>query len=314
MLQILDKYKRKFVTRRNLLLVGSIIFIPGCLFVLSYFFFKLDVLDLQDRKTSSSSPDFSFIQHNGDILGVSEPSDYTSESEIGFLGEGLKERLSQDIPEVDEDKKEDDGVSLKNLTESSDTPTGGESPEQPAPPQPPPPSGCPLTRMNCVPCFPGEAYCRYEPGETTGFLGWACQNNNQSNIRYSEFRVNIIRQMGGPAPCGEKGSFMVFSTYNDGWNGTKAYLRGISAGLHFMYASCGYGECTLREFFSIYAPAADQNDPNSYSEYMAARLGIASPDSEEQDFGWCVANKLDAMVAAFEYKEGWFTDPPKYYY
>ncbi len=168
------------------------------------------------------------------------------------------------------------------------------------------PGACPAQTLGCVPCGIGEPYCRYEQGEESGYLGWACQNNNPSNIRYDSggYRANIITSMGGPAPCGDKGGFLVFSTYQDGRNGAKAYISGISAGLHSSYHFCGDGDCSLREFFSKYAPAGDQNDPTSYSNYVANWLGV---DVDSTPLSWIVENKLDDMVNAIQHKEGYFT-------
>jgi len=175
---------------------------------------------------------------------------------------------------------------------------------EPEPEPEKPPSSCPISTLNCVPCIKGEAYCRLEEGEEFGYLGWACQNNNPSNIRYSDYRINIINAMNGPAPCGGKGGFMVFTTYENGREGVKAYLRGISAGLHSAYHFCGGGDCSLREFFSKYAPNSDGNDPNGYAQYMAAALGVNVDDTP---LSWIVENKLEEMVNALQHKEGFFT-------
>jgi len=180
--------------------------------------------------------------------------------------------------------------------------------EEEVPEEPPiNPGACPAQTLGCVPCVcEPYNYCRCEEGEETGYKGWACQNNNPSNIRYDEggYRAGIITAMGGPAPCGDKGGFLVFSTYQDGRNAARAYISGISAGLHSSYAFCGYGECTLREFFSKYAPRRDQNKPDSYSNYVADWLGV---QVDETPMSWIVGNKLDDMIDAIQHKEGYFT-------
>jgi hypothetical protein len=73
--------------------------------------------------------------------------------------------------------------------------------------------------------------------------------------------------------------------------------------MHSSYTFCGCGACSLREFFTKYAPAGDQNDPEGYANYMAGRLGV---DVDQTPLEWIVANKLEAMVDALQYKEGWF--------
>ena len=177
-------------------------------------------------------------------------------------------------------------------------------------PYPPLSNNCPIETRVCIPCNAGEPLCRYVQGATTGYKGWSCQNNNPGNIRYSQSRINLIIQFGGQAPCGSKGpspdsQYMVFATYSTGRNALKAYITAISAGAHSSYLpACADGACSLREFFSIYAPAGDQNDPNSYSNFVANYIG---ENVDTTPLGWIVANKLDLMVNAIQQFEGFFT-------
>lgn len=169
-------------------------------------------------------------------------------------------------------------------------------------PQQPNPSSCPIQTLNCVPCNAGESSCRTMPGASTGFKGWACQNNNPGNIRYSSFRANLITQYGGEAPCGDRGGYMAFKYYSSGRNGLKAYIKAINAGAHSAYSGCG--NCSIRFFFSKYAPAGDQNDPNSYSSKVASWVGV---DPDTTTINWIVANKLEEFVDAIKRMEGFFT-------
>jgi len=168
--------------------------------------------------------------------------------------------------------------------------------------------GCPTTTQSCVPCITGEAYCRIESGKSNGFKGWACQNNNPGNIRPGSSKNTMISNNGGTPPCGERSGYMVFRTFNDGKNGLKAYLKGISNGQHSSYKNVALGiycgECSLQFFFNIYAPAGDQNDPASYANYVASRIGVSSSNTM---LSWIVANKLDAFADAIQTHEGWFT-------
>jgi hypothetical protein len=173
--------------------------------------------------------------------------------------------------------------------------------------------GCPATTQKCVPCVTGEAYCRIEPGKINGFKGWACQNNNPGNIRPASFKNDLIRNNGGIPPCGERSGYMVFRDYETGKNGLKAYLRAISNGQHSSYRELNpdgsikinCGECSLQFFFNKYAPAGDQNDPGSYANYVAGRIGV---DSGTTMLSWIVANKLDAFADAIQTHEGWFAN------
>ena len=177
------------------------------------------------------------------------------------------------------------------------------------PPTLPPNPGngtCPVTTQNCVPCNAGELYCRVEPGKSAGFKGWACQNNNPGNIRYSSYRISLIIGQGGSAPCGQKplpDGYMVFTDYQTGHNALKAYINAINAGQHSAYPECG--NCNLKYFFSKYAPAGDQNDPNSYANNVANAIGV---NADTTTVAWVVVNKLEEFVNAIQTQEGWFVN------
>ncbi|MBU0975434.1 MAG: hypothetical protein ABIE03_03845 [Patescibacteria group bacterium] len=160
-------------------------------------------------------------------------------------------------------------------------------------------ASCPMTTKNCVPCTASELYCRLEDGEEYGYLGWACQNNNPTNIKYSQYRIDLITQMGGQTPCGEKGAFMVFSDYKKGRNSTKSYIKAINAGLHYAYPKCG--NCTLLEFYQSYAP----DNPEVYSQRIAEIMG--SPVTKNTKISWIVENRLDDFINAMMHMEGFFT-------
>jgi len=169
---------------------------------------------------------------------------------------------------------------------------------------------CPVFTRRCVPCNAGEQYCRHLDGANSGFLGWSCQNNNPGNIRYSEFRKNLIVQYGGPEACGSNGphpgsQYMVFSTYEEGRTALGVYLEAIAQGGHSSYLPvCQNGGCTLLEFFSIYAPYGDQNNPNSYSNYVANYIGVGQ---DQETLRWILDNKKQQFISAIQTHEGWFT-------
>lgn len=194
-----------------------------------------------------------------------------------------------------------------NQTTTANKTEQNEKKEEIVNPPPPPPPGngsCPVSTQNCIPCTLGEHWaCRVEPGETEGFLGWSCQNNNPGNIRYSDVRINYIQTLGGPAPCGERidsrgGTYMIFSTYNDGRNGLKAYFKAISNATHTAYSECADGDCSLAYVFSKYAPG----DVN-YAQNIADKIGvdISTP------LQWVIANKFEELINAVQSKEGFFT-------
>lgn len=163
-------------------------------------------------------------------------------------------------------------------------------------------TSCPLSTEACVPCKQGDQYCRMEAGQVFGYKGWACQNNNPGNIRYSEERNRLIVRGGAAPSCGSQGGYMVFSTYQNGRNALKAYVRAIDKGYHSAYPACG--GCNLKYFFSRYAPAGDQNDPTSYANNVGNWMGV-NPDTTT--IAWIVDHRLDDFVDAIQRQEGWFT-------
>lgn len=172
-------------------------------------------------------------------------------------------------------------------------------------------TNCPVSTQTCVPCTIGtDSRCRAVSGDTSGYLGWACQNNNPGNIRggtTSEFnnRNRIITEEGREGACGQRGGYMVFRDYTIGREGLKAYIRGIRNGRHSSYLPvCADGACSIKQFFGIYAPAGDQNDPHSYANNVANRLGV---NADTTTLAWIVSNKLDEFVSAIQSQEGWFT-------
>jgi len=278
-----------------------LLIIPVMLIVVAVLFFftlrreNLTVTEIDDSNNSIIGIEDIDIAYNGfDPAEKFNEDTITKSIEEIYLKEHPFDKINtadEEVAEEEEDEPEENAEVEEEISEEE---------------EPFFPGACPTQTLGCVPCAIGEPYCRYEQGQESGYLGWACQNNNPSNIRYDSggYRAGIITSMGGPAPCGDKGGFLVFSTYQDGRNGAKAYISGISAGLHSSYHFCGDGNCSLRDFFSKYAPAGDQNDPTSYSNYIADCLGVSV---DETPLRWIVENKLDDMVDAIQHKEGYFT-------
>jgi hypothetical protein len=161
---------------------------------------------------------------------------------------------------------------------------------------------CPIATQNCIPCTSGSD-CRYEPGKTYGFRGWACQNNNPGNIRGDNpTRNQIIVRNGGQAACGIRydsrgGNYYVFATYSAGIGALKAYITGINKGEHSAYTNCG--NCTLEFFFSKYAPG----DPN-YDNYVAGYLGVPVTQTLKSVID---SGKLSQLAEAIKIHEGFIT-------
>jgi len=172
---------------------------------------------------------------------------------------------------------------------------------------------CPQTTLKCIPCTASTANdCRFEPGKTHGFRGWACQNNNPGNIRNASTNMatdsknKMIVRNGGTAACGVRydsrgGSYFVFATYTAGFGSLKAYIKAINNGEHSSYAGTGWkcGDCTIEQFFSKYAPY-------SYKTYAAA-VGKEINEPVTQKLKTLIASgKLDAFATAIKNHEGFF--------
>lgn len=67
-----------------------------------------------------------------------------------------------------------------------------------------------------------------------------------------------------------KGPFIKFKTWEAGWAALLDYLTRAATGKHRAYKP----DFTLLQFFKVYAPSADNNDPNKYASHVAKRLGV----------------------------------------
>ncbi|MBD3280899.1 hypothetical protein GF389_05250 [Candidatus Dojkabacteria bacterium] len=224
------------------------------------------------------------------------------DSESDLISSNIEEQvevLGED--QVKETERNAEIVTANGI--QKETSSTSESKPQPAPP-PLSDGSCPVNTQSCVPCNINDGHwaCRVESREEDGYLGWSCQNNNPGNIRYSTARISYIKAHGGPAPCGERfdsrgGTYMIFSSYNDGRNALKAYMEAIVAATHTAYGECADGDCSLSYVFSKYAPG----DPN-YASNIATKLGVSTDTSLQ----WVIAHKFEDLINAIQQKEGFF--------
>lgn len=281
----------------------TIIVISTLTLVSTYLLGKTAVLDIKsDGDALDTAVQDEII--TGQILHVdteNEPDDADTIIKEDENKEGKNQTEISSIAEEIKDKNSTITTTSSSTNSSSSTNTSSPAPT------PVSPSGCPASTLNCIPCNTNDGHwaCRVEPGETLGFLGWSCQNNNPGNIRYSTARISYITKHGGPAPCGERidsrgGTYMIFSTYQDGRNALKAYMKAINAATHTAYSDCADGTCSLSYVFSKYAPG----DPN-YAQNVADKIGGGVTPST--DLSWVIANKFDALINAIQAKEGFFT-------
>lgn len=86
-------------------------------------------------------------------------------------------------------------------------------------------------------------------------------NNNPGNCRYYDGGYMAIY---GHVTQTAKG-FAVFPSYAQGW----LYLQNLVKSMIHTHPNR-----TLLEFFQVYAPSSDGNDPIHYSQFVAERMGV----------------------------------------
>lgn len=87
------------------------------------------------------------------------------------------------------------------------------------------------------------------------------RNNNPGNFKY----VGQYTATGK-----DKDGFAIFPDYETGWKHLKKVLTNAATGKSKVYNP----EMTLTEFFKIYAPSHDNNDPERYASEVAKYIGV----------------------------------------
>ncbi len=84
------------------------------------------------------------------------------------------------------------------------------------------------------------------------------RNNNPGNLRSSKFQTGV------------RDGFAYFQDYETGWKALLFQLRIAADGRSKVYRP----DMTLAEFFAVYAPSGDGNNPHRYAKQVATYLGI----------------------------------------
>ena len=285
------------ISTKQKIVIGALAF-AALLFIIVIF---ADAIFISDLFGVSTDPTAGISIHNDLLI----PEDTVVQEDPRQSMDQEIDRFKELLEDIEENSDESEVKGEQIVKTEVSTPVVEETPKSVTPD----PSSCPVSTQACVPCTVGEHWaCRVEPGETEGYLGWSCQNNNPGNIRYSDSRISLITSHGGEAPCGMRedsrgGTYMIFSTYSAGRNALKAYLKAVDAGDHSAYVDIGCGECTLQDFFKKYAPLADNNLPSAYAGYVASWNGV---DSYTTTLRWMILHKFDGMIDAMQSKEGWY--------
>jgi len=95
------------------------------------------------------------------------------------------------------------------------------------------------------------------------------RNKNPGNLKYVGQRKAIGEDQSG---------FAIFKTYDDGFYALFKMLDNACEGYSEIYKA----EMTLLEFFAVYAPRSDNNDPVAYAMFVADRLKV-EPNTKLKD-------------------------------
>lgn len=113
------------------------------------------------------------------------------------------------------------------------------------------------------------------------YEGWAIgtrsyRNNNPGNFRYPAGST-YMTSLG--AIGRDRDGFAMFPNYQTGWNALLQFLRDARANQLISYRAYAKSMarpnnmCTLGDFYHVYAPAADSNDPLKYATWIANYIG-----------------------------------------
>jgi hypothetical protein len=92
-----------------------------------------------------------------------------------------------------------------------------------------------------------------------------------------------LRPIPGQLVAVDAGGYRIFSSMSDGWRELVGDINAKLAGSHGLT-----DESTLRNFFDIYAPSDDDNDPDKYSRQVATWLSrdLGSTITPETTLGY----------------------------
>lgn len=97
------------------------------------------------------------------------------------------------------------------------------------------------------------AYEGWKPGSHS------YRTNNPGNLRCSPMALNTVD------------GYAVFDSFSTGWN---ALLRDITLKASGESRTTIRPTSSIREFFSVYAPSEDDNDPEKYAAYVIDRAKL----------------------------------------
>lgn len=99
------------------------------------------------------------------------------------------------------------------------------------------------------------------------------RNNNPFDFRYTPY----IRSLG--AVSHDAQNFAIFPSFDTGFRAGLQFLRDAQANLLIAYRLYAKrmrrpgNMCTLGDFFQVYAPSSDSNNPTRYAQHVADYIG-----------------------------------------
>jgi len=99
------------------------------------------------------------------------------------------------------------------------------------------------------------------------------RNNNPANFRSTPYTKALGET--GKDPQG----FCIFPSYVVGFNALKTFLQDACSDRLKRYR----GTMTLYEFFEVYAPSSDDNNPHQYADFVVKYIGIPT-DTQIKSF------------------------------
>jgi hypothetical protein len=86
------------------------------------------------------------------------------------------------------------------------------------------------------------------------------RNSNPGNLKFCGQKLSIGQDDAG---------FAIFKNYADGWTTLTNMITNAALGKSKVYNP----EMTIVEFFNLYAPASDKNDPTAYARFVGTSIG-----------------------------------------
>lgn len=98
------------------------------------------------------------------------------------------------------------------------------------------------------------------PRFPTGTPAW--RNHNPGNLRYAGQAGSTGKDANG---------FAIFATYQLGYEALRNQILLVAKGKSKVYPN----PCTLAQFFAVYSPSTDGNDPTSYALEVAGKMKVS---------------------------------------